>query len=208
MVNYDELITALEDAWQQVGLHEHALVESVIPATLDRSCKIELFPEHDEPLHSGNLPPWVEISLNWSAVHQLISEGRELEREPLEITWSYYVVPTAAADRSDLELVRMFQRAVQTAYQQHFPAEADTLDPVAVEVRRGYEPAGQRVALESLQLVCNIAVDLFEQLQLTRSDAVDELLLLEMRLAAAIIKNLRDTFAPGGRGGYRSVDAA
>ena len=78
MLTYDDLVTGLEDAWLGVGLHEHSFVESVVPATTDRTLTVELFPEHEEPLTAESMPPWLDLSYTWSAVHQLLSEGRTL----------------------------------------------------------------------------------------------------------------------------------
>lgn len=208
MVTYDDLVMALEDAWVSVGLHEHALIESVIPATHDRTCKIELFPDHAEPLTLASMPPWLEITFTWSPVHQLISEGRDLPADPLELTMTYTVTLTNHRDRSDIELVRMFQRAVHTAFERHFPAEIAEVEPVSVEVRRVYQPARQRVELEAVQLVSSTMVDLFEQWEDRDVQSLRRLLRSEMSLARTIIANLSDTFHPHGNGGYRSVDAA
>ncbi len=208
MVTYDDLVMALEDAWLHAGLHEHALVETVIPATHDRTCKVELFPEHAEPMTLANMPPWLEINFTWSPVHQLISEGRDLPADPLELTMTYTVTLLNHRDRSDVELVRMFQRAVQQAFERHFPNELEEIEPVAVEVRRIYQSAGQRLELEAVQLVSSTMVDLFEQWEDRDMQSLRMLLRSELQLARAIITNLSDTFRPGGNGGYRSVDAA
>jgi hypothetical protein len=208
MLTYDDLVSGLEDAWLAVGLHEHAFIESVIPATHDRSCKIELFPEHDEPLGNENMPPYLELSFTWSPVHQLISEGRELPVEPLDLTWTYYATLNGQAERSDVELVRMFQRAVQTAFQRYYPAEAAEMDAVSVEVRRIYQPGGQRLQLDFIQLVSSTVSDLFEQWPDRDLPGLRGLLRTELQLASAIINNLADSFTPRGRGGYKTVDAA
>lgn len=208
MLNYDELVTGLEDAWLMVGLHEHAFVESVIPATHDRTCKIELFPEHDEPLTHDNMPPYLELNFTWSPVHQLLAEGRELPGESLDLTWTYTATVVNQQDRSDIELVRMFQRAVLNAFQRFYPAEAAEMDPVAVEVRRIYQSGGQRLQLDYTQLVSSTVSDLFDLWPDRDLQSLRTLLRLEMQLASAIIANLADSFSPRGRGGYRTVDAA
>ncbi len=208
MLTYDDLVTGLEDAWLAVGFHEHAFVESVIPTTHDRTCKVELFPEHDEPLDNENMPPWLELSFTWSAVHQLISEGRELPVEPLDLSWTYTATAVGQQERSDTELVRMFQRAVQTAFQRYYPAEAAEMEPIAVEVRRVYMSSGQKLQLDYLQLVSSTVSDLFEQWPDHDMPGLRVLLRLEMQLASAIVANLADAFTPKGRGGYRTVDAA
>lgn len=208
MLTYDDLVSGLEDAWLAVGLHEHAFIESVIPTTHDRTCKVDLFPEHDEPLTAENIPPWLELGFTWSAVHQLISEGRELPSEPLDLTWAYTATLTSALDRSDNELVRMFQRAVHNAFVRYYPAEAAEMEPVAVEVRRIYQSVGQKLEVDSIQLVSTTVSDLFEQWSDRDLAELRALLRIEMQLASAIIANLSDAFTPRGRGGYRSVDAA
>jgi hypothetical protein len=208
MLTYDDLVTGLEDAWLAVGFHEHAFVESVIPATHDRSLKVELFPEHDEPLTSENSPPWLDLSFTWSAVHQLVAEGREIPAEPLDLSWTYTATAVGQADRSDAELVRMFQRAVHNAFQRYYPAEAAEMEPIAVEVRRIYMSSGQRLELDYIQLVSSTVSDLFEQWPDRDMPGLRSLLRVEMQLASAIIANLTESFTPRGRGGYRSVDAA
>ncbi|GAB4449784.1 MAG: hypothetical protein OHK0015_55080 [Chloroflexi bacterium OHK40] len=208
MLTYDDLITGLEDAWLAVGLHEHAFIESVIPATHDRTCKVELFPEHDEPMSNENMPPWLDLSFTWSPVHQLIAEGRDLPIEPLDLSWTYTATVIGQPERSDAELVRMFQRAVQNAFQRYYPAEAAEMEPIAVEVRRVYSNAGQRLQLDYVQLVSSTVSDLFEQWPDRDIQSLRSVLRVEMQLASAIIANLADSFTPRGRGGYRSVDAA
>lgn len=208
MLTYDDLVTGLEDAWLAVGMHEHAFIESVIPATHDRSCKIELFPEHEEPLTHENMPPWLDLSFTWSPVHQLLSEGRELPGEPLDLTWTYTATTQSQNERSDAELVRMFQRAVQGAFQRYYPAEAAEMEPVSVEVRRVYVSSEQRLQLDYTQLVSSTISDLFEQWPDRDLPSLRGLLRLELQLASAIIANLAEAFSPRGRGGYRTVDAA
>jgi hypothetical protein len=208
MLTYDDLVTGLEDAWLAVGFHEHAFIESVIPATHDRSFKVELFPEHDEPLTNENMPPWLDLSYTWSAVHQLVSEGRELPLEPLDLSWTYTATVVGLQDRSDQELVRMFQRAVHSAFQRFYPAEAAEMEPIAVEVRRVYQSNGQRLELDYLQLVSSTVSDLFEQWPDRDMQGLRALLRVEMQLASTIIANLADSFTPKGRGGYKAVDAA
>jgi hypothetical protein len=208
MLTYDDLITGLEDAWLAVGFHEHAFIESVIPATHDRACKVELFPEHAEPLTADNMPPWLELTFTWNPIHQLRSEGRDLPAEPLDLTWTYTATVLGQRERNDTELVRMFQRAVQTAFERYYPAEAAEMEPVAVEVRRVYQAHDQRLQLEYVQLASTTVSDLFEQLPDRDMQGLRSLLRIELQLASTIIANLTDAFTPHGRGGYRSVDAA
>lgn len=208
MLTYDDLVTGLEDAWLGVGLHEHSFVESVIPATHDRTLKVELFPEHEEPLSAESMPPWLELSYTWSPVHQLLSEGRTLPSEPLDLSWTYTATVIGQQDRSDQELVRVFQRAVQSAFQRYYPAEAAEMEPVAVEVRRVYSSGPQKLQLDYIQLVSSTISDLFEQWPDRDLAGLRGLLRAEMQLASAIIANLSEAFTPRGRGGYKTVDAA
>ncbi|MBP1465861.1 hypothetical protein EYB53_009110 [Candidatus Chloroploca sp. M-50] len=208
MLTYDDLVAGLEDAWLAVGLHEHLFLESITPSTHDRTCKIELFPDHDEPLSSTNMPPYLELSFAWSPVHQLIAEGRNLEVEPLDLTWTYIATLGDRQDHTDAELVRMFQRAVIHAFQRYYPAEATEMEPVAVEVRRIYLPGSQPLHLDYIQIVSSTMTDIFEQWAERDLIGLRMLLRLEFQLAAAIIGNLADAFSPRGRGGYKSVDAA
>jgi hypothetical protein len=102
----------------------------------------------------------------------------------------------------------MFQRAVYQAFERHFPAEIVDGEGISVEVRRIYQPVGQRVELEAVQLVSSTMVDLFEQWEDRDPQTLRQLLRSELRLARTIIANLSDTFYPHGNGGYRAVDAA
>lgn len=208
MLTYDDLVMGLEDAWVAAGLHEHAFVETVIPSTHDRTCKIELFPDHDEPLTSDSMPPYLELNFIWSALHQLLAEGRDLPVEPLDLTWTYTVTVLREQERSDLELVRMFQRAVHSAFQRYYPSEAIEMEPIAVEVRRIYMPGAQRLQLDHLQLVSSTVSDIFEQWTERDLTTLRGLLRHELQLASTIINNLTDAFSPRGRGGYKAVDAA
>ncbi|MFQ3661289.1 MAG: hypothetical protein SNJ69_02725 [Chloroflexaceae bacterium] len=208
MITYDDLVAGLEDAWLAAGLHEHTFIESVIPATQDRACKVELFPEHEEPLTSENMPPYLELSFTWSPAHQLLAEGRNVPAEPLDLQWTYTATATSVQERSDTELVRMFQRAVAHAFQRFYPAEAAEMEPVMVEVRRIYQGGPERLRLEHTQLVSSTVSDLFEMWSDRDLQNLREVLRVEMQLASAIIANLADAFTPRGRGGYRTVDAA
>lgn len=208
MLTYDDLVGGLEDAWMAVGLHEHAFVESVVPAAHDRTFKVELFPEHEEQITTETAPPWLDLSFTWTPIHQLFSEGRNLPVEPLDLTWTYTATVSQQTERSDAELVRRFQRAVHSAFQRHYPTEAAEMEPVAVEVRRVYAGGGQKLQLDYIQLVSSTVSDLFEQWQDRDVTGLRALLRLEMQLASTIIANLSDAFTPRGRGGYKSVDAA
>lgn len=208
MITYDDLVAGLEDAWLAAGLHEHAFIESIIPATHDRTLRVELFPEHDEPLTNQNMPPYLELSFTWSPVHQLLAEGHDLPVEPLDLQWTYTVTVLGQTERSDVELARMFQRAVLSAFQRFYPAEAAEMEPIAVEVRRMYQGGPERLTLEYTQLVSTTVSDLFELWPDRDVQALRNVLRRELQLASAIITTLAETFNPRGRGGYRTVDAA
>lgn len=120
MISYEELAVGLEEAWLLAGLHEHAIVESIQPGTLDRVYRAELFPEHPEPIGEGWSPPWVELNLVWTAAHQLFSEGRDITPGPLELAWTY-TVDVRSFDRSDVELLRAFNGAVRAALRRVMP---------------------------------------------------------------------------------------
>lgn len=215
MISYDDLIDSLEEAWIQAGLHEHALVESVQPATLDRGYRAELFPEHGEPLTEENMPPWVEVSFTWSAAHQLRAEGRVRESDSLALIWNYMVlVPEARRERGDQELVRLFQKAVFSVLQRFYPGESEEMSHIAVEVRRIYQSDGQRNQQAYVQLLSTNLTDLSEHWQSTDPMALHRSIRTEVQFASAVIQALADVFGPDGQGtgsgngGYRAVDAA
>jgi len=209
MLTYDELVAALEDSWMVVGLHEHSLLESVLPDSHDRSYRAELFPDHPDPLTEETMPPWVEVSFSWLGSHQLRSEGREIKTEPIDLTWTYTVfVQETMQERSDHELVRLFQRAVHNALQQFYPADSTEMTPIAVEVRRVYQGGEERPKLAYVQLVSTNITDLSDLWPERNSMALSSLIQSEVQLAGAVIQALAETFNPSGRGGYHSVDTA
>lgn len=113
MLTYDDLAGGLEDAWLAARFHDHTLVESVVPDMHDRTFRAELFPDHPEPLTEATMPPWVEVSFTWAAIHQLRSEGHSgIGNEPLELSWVYNVPVHGMLDRNDGELVQLFRRAI------------------------------------------------------------------------------------------------
>lgn len=205
---FDELVTALEDAWLTAGLHEHLIIESVVPETLDRTYRAELFPEHDEPLTPGNSPPWVEVNLTWTAAHQLYSEGRDIAPGPLELAWTYTTDIRLQGTQSDNELTRAFNAAVRAALRRVAPDLSSPTDYVAVEVRRGYRFVGDRMALAYIQLVGTNVTDLSDLWHQRTPQAIQDALRDELLVVAALIRSLSETFAPGGLGGYRPVDTA
>jgi hypothetical protein len=216
MLTYDELVDGLEDAWAASGLHEHEIVESVQPEAHERTYKVGLFPDHADPLTEETMPPWVEVSFNWSAAHQLRSEGHRVHTAaPLEITWMYNVVVHGhMREQSDVELVRAFQKAVSVALQRFFPPGIADLSPLAVEVRRIYQNMGSSPSLEYVQLISHNITDLSELWDEYDPNVLSNLLQNEVDLASAVIYTLASIFVPGpgaqtgGRSSYQSVDAA
>jgi hypothetical protein len=215
MLTYDSLVEDLEDAWESAGLHEHEIVEQVQPDTHERSFKAELFADHDS-LAEDLMPPWVEVSFTWSAAHQLRSEGHRLPgNDPLDLTWIYNVlVNTTMRDRSDAELVRLFQKGVYMALKKFYPSEVTEMTPVAVEVRRIYHSDGKNLNLEYVQLISPNITDLSDQWNEQDPEVLRNLLQNEIDLAHTVINALSNIFLPpsqpksGGRNSYRAVDTA
>ncbi len=214
MVSYDMLVKGLEDAWRIAGLHEHELIESVQPGTHDRTYKVGLFPDHSEPLDETNIPPWVEVSFSWTAFHQLRSEGYHVGsmNQSLELSWLYNVmVHGPLREKSDTELVRLFQQAVQSTLQRFFPSEAPDTTAFAIEVRRIYHTTGNQHELTYVQLVSPNITDLTDHWEQQEALDLYTLIYSEVELASAVIHALADVFKPSphrGRGAYRAVDAA
>ncbi len=218
MVSYDELVATLEDAWAAAGLHEHALVEHITPTTLERSFRVELFPEHDELLDDTTMPPWVELTFVWGAVHQLLADGQPLNEEPLDLApldlaWTFMVlVKPNQRTRSDAELVQMFQWAVQQAVQRVAPGDGTSDFYIPVEVRRVYHSDDQRRPLLShIQLVSTNITDLLEQWVPQDGGSVRRAIRREVQIASAILSSLSTMFdnqPSNGRGLYRPVETA
>lgn len=208
MITYDELAAGLEDAWLLAGLHDHLLVESVQPDTLERIYRVELFPEHPEPLTEGTAPPWVELTFTWTAAHQLHSEGNELSPGLLELAWTYTVDVRGHSDRGDIELTRAFNAAVRAALRRAAPDLPTPSEYVAVEVRRGYRTSGDRPTPAYVQLVGTNVTDLGDLWSERLPDTLREALRDELIIVAALLHSLGEAFTPGGLGGYRSVDTA
>ena len=208
MITYDELAAGLEDAWMMAGLHEHLLAESVLPDSLDRTYRVELFPEHPEPLNEGVSPPWVEMSYTWTPAHQLHSEGREISPGPLELAWTYTVDVQEKADRSDIDLTRTFHAAVRLALRRAAPDMPVPAEYVAVEVRRGYRSTNDKPVPAYVQLVGTNVTDLGDLWSDRNPNALREALRDELIIVAALLHALGETFSPSGLGGYRPVDTA
>lgn len=208
MITYEELAAGLEDAWLMAGLHEHLFAESVLPDSLERTYRVELFPEHPEPLTDGMSPPWVELSFTWTAAHQLRAEGRDISPGILELAWTYTTDVRALSDRSDIDLTRAFNAAVRTALRRAAPDMPLPAEYIAVEVRRGYRTSGDKPTLAYVQLVGTNVTDLGDLWDDRSSDALREALREELIIVAALLHALGETFAPGALGGYRPVDTA
>jgi hypothetical protein len=208
VITYDELAAGLEDAWIAAGLHEHAVVESVNPETLERTYRCEIFPEHPEPLSESISPPWVELSFTWTPAHQLYSEGREISPGVLELAWTYTVDVRNHTDRTDIELVRAFNTAVRAALQHEAPDIPMPSDYIAIETRRGYRTNGERPTAAYIQLIGTNVTDLTDMWDNRVDEALREVLREELQIVSALLRALGETFAPNGLGGYRSVDTA
>ena len=208
VISYEELASGLEDSWLLAGLHDHVLSESVQPDLLERVYRVELFPEHAEPLLEGSSPPWVEVSFTWTASHQLHSEGRETLPGILELAWTYTVGVRNQSDRSDIDLVRAFNAAVRAALRRAAPDLPTPTEYLAVEVRRGYTLSGERPTTAYVQLVGTNVTDLGDLWNDRAPNAVRDALRDELIIAAALLHSLGEAFTPSGLGGYRAVDTA
>jgi hypothetical protein len=209
VITYDELASGLEDAWLMAGLHEHAIVESVNPETLERTYRVEIFPEHPEPMTEASSPPWVELTFMWTPAHQLFSEGRaEISPGVLELAWTYTVDIRETYDRPDFDLVRSFTNAVRAALRRAAPDVTMPPDYIAVEVRRGYRMLGDRPAPAYVQMIGTNVTDLSDLWENRNAETLREVLREELFVVAALLHALGETFAPSGLGGYRSVDTA
>jgi hypothetical protein len=209
VITYDELASGLEDAWLMAGLHEHAIVESVNPETLERTYRVEIFPEHPEPINEASSPPWVELTYTWTPAHQLYSDGRmEVSPGVLELAWTYTVDVREMYDRSDADLVRSFTNAVRAALHRAAPDVSMPPDYIAVETRRGYRMVGDRAALAYVQMIGTNVTDLSDMWENRVSETLRDVLREELVVVAALLHALGETFAPSGLGGYRSVDTA
>jgi hypothetical protein len=208
VITYDELAAGLEDAWLVAGLHEHAIIESVNPEPLERTYRVEIFPEHPEPLTESGSPPWVDLSYTWTSAHQLFSEGREIPPSVLELAWTYTVDVRNHTDRPDVELVRAFNTAVRAALRKAAPDVPMPSDYIAIEVRRGYRTTGDRPILAYVQLIGTNVTDLSDMWENHNTEVLREVLREELQIVAALLHALGETFAPGTLGGYRTVDSA
>lgn len=185
LISYEELAAGLEEAWLIAGLHEHAVVESIQPETLDRTYRAELFPEHPEPIGEGWSPPWVELNLVWTAAHQLHSEGRDIAPGPLELAWTY-TVDIRSFDRSDAELIRAFNGAVRAALRRVAPDLPPPADYIAVEIRRGYR-IDEKPLPVYVQIVGTNVTDLSDLWGQRSSEALRDVLREELLIVATLL---------------------
>jgi hypothetical protein len=208
-MTYDELASALEDAWMVVGLHEHVVDEQISAERYERSYRAELFTPHDEPLPQP-APAWVEVSFRWGPTNYLRSNGHKDVVAPLELQWVYHVELNAAQARNDLELVRAFQGAVRAALRRVDPTEPPQNDYLDIEVRRAFAAQGDSLELESVEIIGSGVADLGDIVAASHPEALQDVVLEELTTAAAILHALQDVFSPVRRGpsGYRAVDTA
>ncbi len=209
MITYDILANVLEDAWLFAGLHDHQISEQVNPETLERSYRAELFPEHPEPMTPSTTPPWAEVTFTWDAVHQLHSEGHPVGPGMLELSWTYTVDLRFQGDRPDADLARAFQAAVRGALRRAVPDMVESVDYLALEIRRGFRNgANDRPVPAYVQLVGTNVTDLSDLWTERSAESLRDALRDELAIVGTVLRALAETFAPGGLGGYRSVDTA
>ncbi|NJO84608.1 MAG: hypothetical protein HC828_18785, partial [Blastochloris sp.] len=204
------------------GLHNRGR-DSDLEAQLRRACEeaaqspIDLATDQrfepfaqlgDKTLH---LPLHVEHS-DHDEKDQRQHEARADDEDPLDISWTYMVlVHMGLRDRSDSDLVQMFQRAVSRALRRFYAGEAEASINVPVEVRRVYHSNEQgRPQLSYVQLVSSNITNLLDQWDFQDSGALRRVIRNEVTLAGAIIQALRDTFNTNTRNSntYRPVDTA
>lgn len=208
MITYDELASVLEDAWVMAGLHEHLLLETISPDTMERFYKAELFPMHPEPLTPSTSPPWVEVAFTWTAHHQITDSDTARGAAYLELSWTYTVDVRAQVDRNDTELVRGFHGAVHSALRKVAPDLAGSAEYVAVEVRRGYRSASDRPVAAYTQLIGTNVTDLSDLWMSKDPHVLREAMQDELIVVAAVLRALGESFMPGTIGSYRPVDTA
>lgn len=204
LLTYEELANTLEETWEHVGLHEHGVNESINPATLERTFRAEIFPEHGEPLTEHNVPPWVEVSFVWGPEQQRASENNT--PVPLELLWNYTITLATHDKRSDGELLKSFMTIVHQTIRKLFQQTLDH-DMLAVEIRRSYRSSDAR-ELQQLVIFASGGSDIGDAFAATPPDMLRNILREELLVAANLLRAFADTFSPGSVGGYRSVDSA
>ncbi|NOK60769.1 MAG: hypothetical protein GFH27_549289n249 [Chloroflexi bacterium AL-W] len=191
---YDELATELEEAWTKVGLHEHLVVESIVPDVLERAYRAELFPDPPESFMPEAAPPWVEVSFSWRAEHQVYSERSEGRSISLELAWTYTVDVRSQADRNDTELIRAFHAAVHVALQRITPDIPQETEYVAVEVRRGYRSIHTNPTLAYVQMIGTNVTDLGNLWDVASTKDLRGILHSECSLVMSVLQSLKEVF--------------
>ncbi|MBM4412522.1 MAG: hypothetical protein FJ040_03620 [Chloroflexi bacterium] len=202
-LSYEELVNAFESTWAQVGLHEHEIVEYITPATLERTFRVHLFPDHGEPLTDANMPPWVEATLTWGAAHHL-HDGSTVQT-PLEIQWNYTVPLSLTEKRSDQELAKSAQTAIRQVVRRLFNEDVGH-EVLAIEIRRAFSPDSRTVS--AMHIYATGTSDISEVLLALSGEAMHTVLREECSMAAALLLAFAETFNPGSVGGYRAVESA
>ncbi|MEM8529821.1 MAG: hypothetical protein AAGF95_03205 [Chloroflexota bacterium] len=194
-MTYDEFAAELEAAWIKAGLHEHLVVESIVPDVFERVYRAELFPDHPESFTAETTPPWVEVSFHWTVKHQVHLEESERESVPLALAWTYTADVRSALDKSDSELIRLFRDAVNSALQGRLDAVSQEAEYIAVEVRRGYRSVHTQPALAYVQLVGTNVTDIGPFWSAGAVKDIRRVFQSECILVAAILQSLKEVFA-------------
>lgn len=203
-LTYEELANALEEGWAQIGLHEHDIAETINPTTLERMLRVQLFPEHGEPMTEQNTPPWVELTVVWEPAHQ-IHTGPAID-VPLELVWEYTVTIPSADRRNDVELIRSAHTAILGAFRRVFHQEVGH-DVLALDIRRAYKvPDAKEV--RSIELHARGSSDIAEVLTGLGHEHMLTVVREEYAMVSALLQAFADTFNPGSVGGYRTVESA
>ena len=202
-LSYEELVNAFEEMWAQVGLHEHEIVEYITPATLERTFRAHLFPDHGEPLTEANMPPWVEATLVWGPTHHL-HDGASIQI-PLEIQWNYTIPLPLGEKRTDQEIAKTAHTTIRHAVRRLFNEDVGH-EVLAIEMRRAFAPDSR--TLSALQIYASGTSDNSEVLLTSNHETIHAVLREECGMAAALILAFAEAFNPGSVGGYRAVESA
>lgn len=204
LLSYEELANAIEDAWEEAGLHEHGVTESINPATLERTFRAEIFPDHGEPLTDHNVPPWVELSFVWGPEHQHASTNKT--STPLELLWNYTVTIASHDKRSDTELLKTFTTVVNQTIRKLFQQMPDH-DMLAIEIRRSYR-SGESRDVQHIVIYASGGSDIGESFTSATPDMIQRIIQEEMLVVTSLLRALAESFSPGSVGGYRTVESA
>ena len=194
VMTYDELAAELEEAWNKAGLHEHLVAESIVPDVLERVYRAELFPDHPEAFPADRTPPWVEVSFQWTADHQVFVDDSEGSSISLELAWTYTADVRSELDRDNTELIRTFQAAVDTALEGRAETIPQGAEYIAVEVRRGYRSIHTHPTLAYVQMIGTNMTDLGHLWNEGATKELRSVLQSECMLVAAILQNLKKVF--------------